>query len=212
MVWTSSCVYQKCGFSCPHLGLTPELFPFIWGEGAEVMTEQGLLPWPPGSVGKVMELRPAWGLLSAFWSLWKQGASCPLMLLLPVCSLVLAALWLVRPSCVQDICLSTGQLILRWDHSCSGRESQSLDNLGKDPVCQISAYHIPESISAPPDSHPRQQAVCCREVMGLVGRLRESLGLLAAQLPGAVQGLVYCFFLVRAARWSQESSFLADRG
>lgn len=29
---------------------------------------------------------------------------------------------------------------------------------------------------------------------GLVGRLRESLGLLAAQLPGAVQGLAYCLF------------------
>lgn len=165
MVWTPSYMYQKCGFSCPHLGLTP----FIWGEGAEVMTEQGLPPWPPGSVDEVMELRPAWGLLSAFWSLWKQGAYCPLVLLLQVCSLVLAALWLVRPVCVQGICLSRGQLILRWGHTCSGREFQSLDNLGKDPVCQLSAY-IPESISDPPDSHPRQQDVCCREVVGLVGQ------------------------------------------
>lgn len=85
-------MYQKCGFSCPYLGLTPELCPFIWEEGAEVMTEQGLLPWPPGSVNKVMELRlPGACCLHSGLHGSKGPTDCPLVLLLQVCSLVLAA-------------------------------------------------------------------------------------------------------------------------
>ena len=142
----------------------------------------------------------AWGLLSA-----PRGGTSPSAQGRPLCSrgprgsegpaawgcpstpLPCGAGWLV-------VCLSRGQLILSWGTTIKKARwvwsrlltqgaSKSRHNLEweRSTACQIfnlSVTGSPGSTSAPPTpSHPRQQDLCCREVMvGWVGLARGSLG------------------------------------